>query len=168
MSNSDSDQEIILPTINENKNKNSFNFKKIIKEVFPEKKSKPFELDTTDAVAIVFFTALGVITRVFRIQFPPSPVFDEIHFGNFTNWYFRGQYFHDIHPPLGKLIHAVIANFAGYKGEYSFELLDGKKYPSMTYVALRLTPAFFGALCIPLSYLIIRASGGSQDRKSVV
>jgi len=149
------------PTLVEKDEKKGF-VKRMMKDIFPPKKPSPFNLDTTDAVAIVFFAAIGVITRVFRIQFPPTTVFDEVHFGNFTNWYLRGQYFHDIHPPLGKLIHAVIANFAGYKGDYSFELLEGKKYPSMTYVALRLTPAFFGALCIPLSYLIVRAAYGNH------
>lgn len=126
--------------------------------IFPKRSpTKPLTLDTIDAVAIVFFMAAGMMSRVFRIQFPQTVVFDEVHFGNFTNWYIRGQYFHDIHPPLSKLIMAGVAKAAGYNAEYNFAtILPTAKYPSMVYVALRLTPAFFGALCVPLSYLIMR------------
>lgn len=123
-------------------------------------KTKPEQkliLDTTDAVAIIFFMAIGMLSRVFRIQYPPTVVFDEIHFGNFTNWYLRGQYFHDIHPPLAKLIMAGVAKLAGYNADYQFEnIKPTESYPSMVYVSLRLTPAFFGALCVPLTYLILR------------
>jgi dolichyl-phosphate-mannose--protein O-mannosyl transferase len=126
--------------------------------LFSEVPSKSLVLDATDAVAILFLTALGMITRVFRIQFPPYVVFDETYFGTFTNWYLSGTYFTDIHPPLAKLIMAGVANYAGYKGDYDFYGLgDSKKYPTMMYVTLRLTPAFFGALCIPLIYFAMRA-----------
>ncbi|KAK8890060.1 hypothetical protein M9Y10_034819 [Tritrichomonas musculus] len=126
--------------------------------IFPKRTpTKKLVLDTTDAVAVVFFMAVGMMSRVFRIQFPQTVVFDEVHFGNFTNWYIRGQYFHDIHPPLSKLIMAGVAKAAGYKAEYNFAKIEPtSKYPSMIFVALRLTPAFFGALCVPLSYLIMR------------
>lgn len=129
----------------------------LIKNLIPKRNTQPFELDSTDAILVLLFTAIGMLTRVFRLQAPNTVVFDEVHFGNFTNWYLRGQYFHDIHPPLAKLIMASAASFAGYKGEYKFEQLNNQKYPSMTYVALRLTPIFFGAVCVPMSYLVARA-----------
>ncbi|OHT10938.1 Dolichyl-phosphate-mannose-protein mannosyltransferase [Tritrichomonas foetus] len=133
-------------------------FSNIFRNLFQAKKTAPLVLDTTDAVALIFFMAAGMMSRVFRIQFPQTVVFDEVHFGNFTNWYIKGQYFHDIHPPLAKLIMAGVAKMAGYNGEYNFARIGSKdKYPSMVYVALRLTPAFFGALCVPLSYLALRA-----------
>ena len=128
-------------------------FKRLVKSIFPQRETKPLNLDANDSVAILFLTAIGIITRVFRIQFPKSVVFDEAYFGNFTNSYLRREYFHDIHPPLAKLIMAGVASYAGYKGEYNFNSHD---YPSMMYVALRITPAFFGGLCVPLSYLIMR------------
>lgn len=135
-----------------------FNFasiKKLISNIFPlePEYQDNIELDGTDAVAILFFTALGMITRIFRIQFPSSIVYEEGHYGNLTNSYLRGQYFHDNHPPLAKLIMTGIAHYAGYNGEYNFYKQD---YPTMTYVAMRMTPAFFGALCVPLSYLLMR------------
>jgi dolichyl-phosphate-mannose--protein O-mannosyl transferase len=115
-------------------------------------------LTSTDSIAILVLTALGVLTRVFRIQYPPYVVFDEVYFGNFTNWYLTGTYFTDVHPPLAKLIMAGVARCAGYKASINFEVLgESRTYPDMSYVLLRLTPAFFGALCVPLIYFAMRA-----------
>lgn len=156
---SDSEGEVILPVKENEKKSFAGKLRKLVNNLIPKRNTRKFELDTTDSVLVLFFTAIGMLTRIFRIQSPNTAVFDEVHFGNFTNWYLRGQYFHDIHPPLGKLIMAAVASFAGYQGEYQFEQLTDKKYPTMTYVALRVTPAFFGALCVPLSYLTARAMG---------
>jgi dolichyl-phosphate-mannose--protein O-mannosyl transferase len=129
--------------------------------LFPARESVPLNLDARDSVAIVFFMALGMITRFFRIFFPNELVFDEVHFGNFTNWYIRQEYFHDIHPPLAKLIMFLVAVCAGYKGNLDFEKSDkGVPYSDMIYVSLRSTPAFFGAMCVPLAYLAIRIMRG--------
>lgn len=49
---------------------------------------------------IVFVIAM--FTRFWRLFNPPAVVFDEHHFGRFTNQYNAGTYFFDIHPPLGK------------------------------------------------------------------
>jgi dolichyl-phosphate-mannose--protein O-mannosyl transferase len=105
---------------------------------------------------------LGMMTRFFKIHFPQTTVFDEVHFGNFTNWYVKGLYFHDIHPPLAKLIMAGVAKYAGYTGNLKFDLEEHEKYSDMIYVSLRSTPAFFGALCVPLSYLVVRAMNCGQ------
>lgn len=94
-----------------------------------------------------------MITRIFRIQFPSSVVLDEDRYGNYTNSYLKGQYFHEDNPPLAKLIITGIAHYAGYNGEYNFYK---KEFQTFTYVAMRITPAFFGALCVPLSYLLMR------------
>ena len=156
----DSDGEINLPSKIGQKKTFVNQLKLAINQLIPKRNNFKFELDTTDAVFVLLFTAIGMITRVFRIQSPNAVVFDEVYFGNFTNYYLQGKYFHDIHPPLAKLIMAAVASFTGYKGEYQFSQIGDKKYPSMNYVALRLTPAFFGALCVPLSYLIVRAMNG--------
>ena len=41
-------------------------------------------------------------------------VFDEYHFGKFVNGYITGEYFFDIHPPLGKLLLCLVAWMGGY------------------------------------------------------
>lgn len=45
---------------------------------------------------------IAALTRYWRLFNPPAVVFDESHFGRFTNQYNAGTYFYDIHPPLGK------------------------------------------------------------------
>lgn len=47
-------------------------------------------------------TVIAAFTRYWRLDRPPAVVFDEHHFGRFTNQYWKGEYFFDIHPPLGK------------------------------------------------------------------
>lgn len=149
-----------LPISTKQMKKQSFNldftsFKRLISNIFPTNTDprNNINLDGTDATAILFFTSLGMITRIFRIQFPSSIVFDEGIYGNYTNSYLKGQYFHDNNPPLAKLIITGISHYAGYTNEYNFNKPD---FPSMIYVAMRITPAFFGALCVPLSYLLMR------------
>jgi dolichyl-phosphate-mannose--protein O-mannosyl transferase len=156
----DSDPET-LPRATDREKKPKFDFHSITHgwvQIFPEKGQKPLVLDATDSIAILFLTALGMITRIFRIQFPPYVVFDEVYFGNFTNWYLNGLYFTDIHPPLAKLIMAGIAHYTGYQGDFHFgQLNDTKRYPNLNYVPLRIAPTFFGALCVPLIYFAMRA-----------
>jgi hypothetical protein len=50
--------------------------------------------------AFVLVCLLSVLTRFVHLGHPPSVVFDEVHFGKFTNHYLTGHYYFDIHPPL--------------------------------------------------------------------
>ncbi len=53
----------------------------------------------------LILTLIAAATRYWRLDKPPAVVFDEHHFGRFTNQYWKGEYFFDIHPPLGKCCH---------------------------------------------------------------
>ena len=121
----------------------------------PEVKLTRLVLDLQDAFLILLFLFVGVVTRTFRLYFPKEVVFDEAHFGNFTNNYITGHYFHDIHPPLAKLIIAGIAKTLGYNATYVFDM--GRPYPTYEYISLRLIPAVFASLVVPLTYLAARA-----------
>jgi dolichyl-phosphate-mannose--protein O-mannosyl transferase len=166
MSSDSDDENDILPLSTVLPKSRFFNYNAVLPyltNIFPEKGTPPLILDATDAVAIIVLLAIGIITRTFRIHHPRSVVFDEVCFGDFTNWYLTGDYFTDIHPPLGKLIMAGIASLTGYKGDFKFQKLMQKgDYPTMEYVALRMTPAFFGALCVPLIYFGMRSMLGSR------
>lgn len=41
-------------------------------------------------------------------------MFDEYHFGRFTNQYNDRQFLFDIHPPLGKLVFFWVSRLTGY------------------------------------------------------
>jgi dolichyl-phosphate-mannose--protein O-mannosyl transferase len=123
------------------------------------------EFSLLDVSLLLIFLFFGFVSRTFRIQFPPQRVFDECHFGGFTNDYLNHVYFHDIHPPLGKLIFAASGWLAGYDGHINFsgDAIYGQKH----YVQLRMTPASFSALIPALSYLGMRLFGFSIGASSL-
>ena len=118
--------------------------------------------DTLDAFFLVFITTFSFATRFWIIQHPNAVTFDEIYFGNFTNYYITGSYFYDIHPPFSKMLMALFAYISDYDGTIDFEDNFAFEYPSEDYITLRLTPAFFSSLCAPLIYLTIRLSSFSH------
>lgn len=105
---------------------------------------------------LLFLTAL--LVRAWGIAYPDSVVFDEVHFLRFTKAYYYGEYFFDIHPPLGKLIFwAVTVLFCGaptLKND-----INGELFGDQTYTPLRWCSALFGAATAPIVYLISREMG---------
>jgi dolichyl-phosphate-mannose-protein mannosyltransferase len=85
-----------------------------------------------------------------------------VHFGKFASYYLRGEYYFDVHPPLGKLLLAFAGWFVGYDGHFLFEKI-GEDYIEnrAPYIAIRLVPATFGALVVPLCFLIFKELGVS-------
>ncbi|KAI8618004.1 Dolichyl-phosphate-mannose-protein mannosyltransferase-domain-containing protein [Chytriomyces sp. MP71] len=113
-------------------------------------------------VGLVFVTLLAFLTRMYRIQDPGQVVFDEVHFGKFASYYLRGEYYFDVHPPLGKLLLAAVAHFAGYDGHYLFdEIGDDYVANRVPFVSMRMFPAICGALIVPFSYLTLKEIGVS-------
>ena len=62
---------------------------------------------------LIVFAAF--LTRFWRLWAPNQVVFDELHFGSFASRYFTGEYFFDIHPPLGKMLIALAAWIGGFE-----------------------------------------------------
>lgn len=115
-----------------------------------------------DIYLILFLTAAGILTRTWRIGHPSEVVFDEVHFGKFASYYLRREYYFDVHPPLGKLLFALVGYVVGYDGHFLFHSIgDSYIKHNVPYIALRMVPATLGALIVPLSYLILRNSGVS-------
>ena len=114
--------------------------------------------DFYDSIIIVFLAFLALGMRLWRFEYPDSVIFDEVYFGNFTNWYIKQSYFFDIHPPLGKLIMAGIAKATQYDGSIVFAKQNYENYKEneINYVSLRLTPIVFQSFCFPLLYSALR------------
>ncbi|MBU3901163.1 phospholipid carrier-dependent glycosyltransferase [Patescibacteria group bacterium] len=109
------------------------------------------------------FILLAVLSFTLHFAFlsyPAQVVFDEVHFGKFVAGYFTGQYFFDIHPPLGKLMIAGFAKLASINPVFDFAQI-GETIPADTLFILRFLPAFFGSLFVLafswLAYLISRS-----------
>ncbi|KZO93787.1 glycosyltransferase family 39 protein [Calocera viscosa TUFC12733] len=100
--------------------------------------------------------AVAVGVRFYRLGWPDSVVFDEVHFGKFASKYIKSQYYVDVHPPLAKLLITLAAFVSGYDGNFDFKDI-GKLYESVPYVAMRSLPATLGVLLVPVTYLTLRA-----------
>ena len=114
------------------------------------------------AIALVLLT-LALLTRFAMLNYPRHVVFDEFHFGKFVNGYLSGEYFFDIHPPLGKLIIAASAYLGGYTADQQAWAQIGEPItPSVNLFALRAAPALQGALLPPLIFMAGLACGLSR------
>lgn len=116
-------------------------------------------LDTI--VMPIIFTVLGMFTRMYKIGRNNHVVWDEAHFGKFGSYYLRHEFYHDVHPPLGKMLVGLSGYLAGYNGSWDFP--SGEVYPDyIDYVKMRLFQAMFSSLCVPLAYFTGRAIGFSR------
>lgn len=101
-------------------------------------------------------------TRFWRLDKPGGVVFDETHFGRFTNQYLAGNYLFDIHPPLGKLVFYVVCQLTGYDWtQCGYANISDEYGPDCKFMVLRYTAASFGTLTAPMFYFIVRNWGGS-------
>ena len=114
------------------------------------------KIETADAFICFILLIITFFQHTYNIQHPNRTVFDEVYFGNFTNYYLKHTFFFDIHPPLGKLLMASIGYLAEYDGELQFQDCPESGYHEPDYVQLRLTPALLSSLCIPFIYMSMR------------
>lgn len=104
---------------------------------------------------------LSLVTHFIFFSHPAETVFDEVHFGKFVSGYFTGEYFFDIHPPLGKLLIAGVAKVIDFKPGFSFETI-GQKFSDDSYKWLRFLPKLAGALLPVVIFLIAFELGIDQ------
>ena len=71
-------------------------------------------------LAPIIFTILSFGVRLYRIGLNASVVWDEAHFGKFGSYYLRHEFYHDVHPPLGKMLIGLFGYLAGYNGSWEF------------------------------------------------
>lgn len=103
---------------------------------------------------LLLILLLSVATHFAFFGHPKETVFDEVHFGKFVSGYFTGEYFFDIHPPLGKLIIAGMAKVSGFKPGFSFQNI-GQEFQDNQYKFLRFVPSLFGTLLPLVVFLIL-------------
>jgi len=73
-------------------------------------------------IILIFFVIVGFTTRYYNLKDPPIVLFDEAYFGLYTERYLDGQFYFDIHPPLGKLAIGAVAALSGKKPVFRLRL----------------------------------------------
>jgi dolichyl-phosphate-mannose-protein mannosyltransferase len=113
---------------------------------------------TADCFAILLVSFVALATRLWLIAEPDHVTFDEVHFGNFTNWYIQGLFHFDIHPPLGKMIMAKIAALTQYKGDIEYAAKFGQPFDvnDIYYISQRITCGIFSAFTSPFIFAACR------------
>lgn len=133
-------------------------YKKARKEELNEFFDSLYKLELI--LAPVLFTLLSFGVRLYRIGVNDAVVWDEAHFGKFGSYYLRHEFYHDVHPPLGKMLIGLSGYLAGYNGSWDFS--SGDSYPEwLDYTKMRIFQAVFSALCVPLAYYTSKEVGFS-------
>ncbi len=103
---------------------------------------------------VLVLTALAALTRFAGLFHPDAVVFDELHFEHYSGAYLAHAFYHDVHPPLAKLLLAGAAQLLHVSAA---TLVNAKPAP-----VVRLLPALVGTLIVPLFYLFMRQLRGSR------
>lgn len=109
-------------------------------------------------LAPLAFTALALGVRLYRISANPNVVWDEAHFGKFGSYYLRHEFYHDVHPPLGKMLIGLSGYLAGYNGSWDFP--SGQPFPEgLDFTKMRVFQALFSTAMTPLAYFTCKEIG---------
>ena len=102
-------------------------------------------------ILIIFVVSL--FTHILFFGQPKEVVFDEVYTGRFISSYSKGEYYFDLHPPLGKLISYYAGKLVGidYKGIH-FGSIGNTLSEQIVY--LRILPLIAGILLPIIIYLI--------------
>ncbi|KAJ2371435.1 Protein O-mannosyltransferase 2 [Coemansia sp. RSA 2607] len=112
-------------------------------------------LRSRDFVIVLFLTVASLFTRLWKIGRRPYVTWDEAHFGKFGAYYINHTFYHDVHPPLAKMLVALAEVIAGHNGTFNFK--SAKKYPEyVDYTFMRAQIALYGVALVPMAYLTCR------------
>ncbi|KAF7731234.1 hypothetical protein EC973_000650 [Apophysomyces ossiformis] len=117
---------------------------------------------TRDWRIVAALTLWASYIRFWKIWQPSSVVFDEVHFGGFASKYIKTRFFMDVHPPLAKMLIALVAKLSGLDSSFDFKDI-GMDYiePGVPYVPIRVFCALTGLLVVPIAYMTMRGAGHS-------
>ena len=109
----------------------------------------------TKVTPLVLFTALSIYLRHYKIGDNHSIIWDEAHFAKFGSYYNKHTFYHDVHPPLGKMLCGLSEWIVGFNTSNSnirdYEFKSGSQYPDeINYYGMRVFQVIFSSLIIPV------------------
>ncbi|PJE51344.1 MAG: hypothetical protein COV29_01150 [Candidatus Yanofskybacteria bacterium CG10_big_fil_rev_8_21_14_0_10_36_16] len=107
---------------------------------------------------IIILLVVSFAVHLIYFGYPNSVVFDEVHFGKFVSNYLSGEYYFDIHPPLGKLLISGVAKLVGFEPDFDFASI-GDEFPNSLYIWLRLLPTIAGIILSVVIFLLAMKLG---------
>ncbi|OMJ15990.1 Dolichyl-phosphate-mannose-protein mannosyltransferase 2 [Smittium culicis] len=116
-------------------------------------------LQNIDFLLFTFLFLLSAFTRLYQIGKLGKVTWDESHFGKFGAFYINHTYYHDVHPPLAKMLIGLAEHIAGHNGTFGFK---GNYPPYVNYSLMRIQVAFYSMLIVPFSYIICKNLGMSR------
>ena len=109
----------------------------------------------TDKQWIIIILLLAALLRLPLLNYPDRTLFDEVIYANFAVHIIHHEPFFDIHPPLARIIFAMVANNSSFE-IWGFPMETNKEFGDFPYATLRLFMALIGTLFPLLLYLIGR------------
>lgn len=111
-------------------------------------------------IAPVIFTVISFWLRYYKIGDNNTVIWDEAHFAKFGSFYNRHTFYHDVHPPLGKMLCGLSEWLVGYQAsanpDYNFDA--GSTYPAqINYFGMRLFQVFFSSALTPIAWFTCRS-----------
>ncbi|KAJ2645020.1 Protein O-mannosyltransferase 2 [Coemansia sp. RSA 1694] len=114
--------------------------------------------DRMDCLLALALTMASLFTRLHQIGRRAIVSWDEKFFGSFGNQYINHTFYHDVHPPLAKMLVALSGALSGQNGSFAYPL--GDPYPEhINYTFQRSFVAMFGVLIVPFAYQTCRYLG---------
>ncbi|KAJ1887354.1 Protein O-mannosyltransferase 2 [Kickxella alabastrina] len=111
---------------------------------------------------LIALTLLSAMTRFYKIGRANHVVWDEAHFGKFGAYYVNHTFYHDVHPPLAKMLVGFSEILTGFDGSFTFS--SGQQYPeNVNYTFMRIFNASFGVPLAPMAYFTMLNLGSSPN-----
>ncbi|KAF8949409.1 hypothetical protein BGZ47_003821 [Haplosporangium gracile] len=159
------DWDLLLPSTDPYENDDDYDDQDLNEDERRKKRQlskKGWESAKGQTILLTILVTIAVFVRIWKLAIPSAVVFDEQHFGGFAADYLRGEFFMDIHPPLGKMLFAGVAYMLGFDGNFDF--IPGNSYSkNVPYIGMRMFAVACGVGLIPISYLTMKRSGHSTQ-----
>lgn len=133
---------------------------KIVGAEVKKRKHSEFISFFNNYITPILFTFLSFYLRYYEISANNTVIWDEAHFAKFGSFYNRHTFYHDVHPPLGKMLCGLSEWLVGYdpseNPDYNFE--SGSRYPKqINYFGMRLFQVIFSSSLVPITWFTCRS-----------